>query len=317
MATSLVNTDFNFPGQTQVYHGKVRDVYTLSDDILVMIATDRISAFDVVLPKGIPYKGQVLNQIATYFLESTADIVPNWRLATPDPMATVGLKCEGFRVEMIIRGYLTGSAWREYQAGCRELCGVKLPEGMRENERFPEPIITPTTKADAGPDENIPREEIIAQGIVSAEDYAIMEDYTRRLFERGTKMAAEKGLILVDTKYEFGKYDGKVYLIDEIHTPDSSRYFYAEGYQERFEKGEPQRQLSKEFVRQWLIDHGFMGKEGQQVPEMTDDFINSVSERYIELYEHVTGRPFEKADESNLADRIAVNVLDCLQTLKK
>ncbi len=317
MATSLVNTDFNFPGQTQVYHGKVRDVYTLSDDILVMIATDRISAFDVVLPKGIPYKGQVLNQIATYFLESTADIVPNWRLATPDPMATVGLKCEGFRVEMIIRGYLTGSAWREYQAGCRELCGVKLPEGMRENERFPEPIITPTTKADAGHDENISREEIIAQGIVSAEDYAIMEDYTRRLFERGTKMAAEKGLILVDTKYEFGKYDGKVYLIDEIHTPDSSRYFYAEGYQERFEKGEPQRQLSKEFVRQWLIDHGFMGKEGQQVPEMTDDFINSVSERYIELYEHVTGRPFEKADESNLADRIAVNVLDCLQTLKK
>lgn len=317
MATSLVNTDFNFPGQTQVYHGKVRDVYTLSDDILVMIATDRISAFDVVLPKGIPYKGQVLNQIATYFLESTADIVPNWRLATPDPMATVGLKCEGFRVEMIIRGYLTGSAWREYQAGCRELCGVKLPEGMRENERFPDPIITPTTKADAGHDENISREEIIAQGIVSAEDYAIMEDYTRRLFERGTKMAAEKGLILVDTKYEFGKYDGKVYLIDEIHTPDSSRYFYAEGYQERFEKGEPQRQLSKEFVRQWLIDHGFMGKEGQQVPEMTDDFINSVSERYIELYEHVTGRPFEKADESNLADRIAVNVLDCLQTLKK
>lgn len=317
MATSLVNTDFNFPGQTQVYHGKVRDVYTLSDDILVMIATDRISAFDVVLPKGIPYKGQVLNQIATYFLESTADIVPNWRLATPDPMATVGLKCEGFRVEMIIRGYLTGSAWREYQAGCRELCGVKLPEGMRENERFPEPIITPTTKADAGHDENISREEIIAQGIVSAEDYAIMEDYTRRLFERGTKMAAEKGLILVDTKYEFGKYDGKVYLIDEIHTPDSSRYFYDEGYQERFEKGEPQRQLSKEFVRQWLIDHGFMGKEGQQVPEMTDDFINSVSERYIELYEHVTGRPFEKADESNLADRIAVNVLDCLQTLKK
>lgn len=317
MATSLVNTDFNFPGQTQVYHGKVRDVYTLSDDILVMIATDRISAFDVVLPKGIPYKGQVLNQIATYFLESTADIVHNWRLATPDPMATVGLKCEGFRVEMIIRGYLTGSAWREYQAGCRELCGVKLPEGMRENERFPEPIITPTTKADAGHDENISREEIIAQGIVSAEDYAIMEDYTRRLFERGTKMAAEKGLILVDTKYEFGKYDGKVYLIDEIHTPDSSRYFYAEGYQERFEKGEPQRQLSKEFVRQWLIDHGFMGKEGQQVPEMTDDFINSVSERYIELYEHVTGRPFEKADESNLTDRIAVNVLDCLQTLKK
>ena len=317
MATSLVNTDFNFPGQTQVYHGKVRDVYTLSDDILVMIATDRISAFDVVLPKGIPYKGQVLNQIATYFLESTADIVPNWRLATPDPMATVGLKCEGFRVEMIIRGYLTGSAWREYQAGCRELCGVKLPEGMRENERFPEPIITPTTKADAGHDENISREEIITQGIVSAEDYAIMEDYTRKLFARGTQMAAEKGLILVDTKYEFGKHDGKVYLIDEIHTPDSSRYFYADGYEERFEKGLPQRQLSKEFVRQWLIDHGFMGKEGQQVPEMTDEFIQSVSDRYIELYEQVTGQPFVKASESNLADRIAVNVLDCLQNINR
>ncbi|MCM1483667.1 MAG: phosphoribosylaminoimidazolesuccinocarboxamide synthase [Muribaculaceae bacterium] len=317
MASTLLSTDYNFPGQTGVYHGKVRDVYTLSDDILVMIATDRISAFDVVLPKGIPYKGQVLNQIATYFLESTADIVPNWRLATPDPMATVGLKCEGFRVEMIIRGYLTGSAWREYQAGCRELCGVKLPDGMRENQQFPEPIITPTTKADAGHDENISREEIIAQGIVSAEDYAVMEDYTRRLFKRGTEMAAEKGLILVDTKYEFGKYDGKVYLIDEIHTPDSSRYFYSEGYEERFEKGEPQRQLSKEFVRQWLIDHGFMGREGQQVPEMTDDFVRSVSERYIELYEHITGQPFVKADEANLTDRIAVNVLDCIQNLKK
>lgn len=317
MAKALVNTDFNFPGQTAVYHGKVRDVYSIGDDTLVMIATDRISAFDVILPKGIPYKGQVLNEIATYFLDSTADIVPNWKLATPDPMASVGIRCEGFRVEMIIRGYLTGSAWREYQAGCRELCGVKLPEGMRENERFPEPIITPTTKADAGHDENISREEIIAQGIVSAEDYAVMEDYTRRLFERGTKMAAEKGLILVDTKYEFGKHNGKVYLIDEIHTPDSSRYFYADGYQERFEKGEPQRQLSKEFVRQWLIDRGFMGKEGQQVPEMTDEFIQTVSERYIELYEQVTGQPFVKADESDLTDRIAVNVLDCLQELKR
>ncbi len=317
MAKALVNTDFNFPGQRSVYHGKVRDVYSIGDDTLVMIATDRISAFDVILPKGIPYKGQVLNEIATYFLDSTADIVPNWKLATPDPMVTVGLRCEGFRVEKITRRYLTGSACREYQAGCRELCGVKLPDGMRENERFPEPIITPTTKADAGHDENISREEIIAQGIVSAEDYAIMEDYTRRLFERGSKMAAEKGLILVDTKYEFGKHDGKVYLIDEIHTPDSSRYFYADGYQERFEKGEPQRQLSKEFVRQWLIDRGFMGREGQQMPEMTDEFIQSVSDRYIELYEHVTGQPFVKADESNLTDRIAVNVLDCLQNLNR
>ncbi|MEF2643647.1 MAG: phosphoribosylaminoimidazolesuccinocarboxamide synthase [Paramuribaculum sp.] len=315
MATALVNTNFNFPGQTSVYHGKVRDVYSIGDDTLVMIATDRISAFDVILPKGIPYKGQVLNEIATYFLDSTADIVPNWKLVTPDPMVSVGLRCEGFRVEMIIRGYLTGSAWREYQAGCRELCGVKLPEGMRENQRFPEPIITPTTKAEAGHDENISREEIIAQGIVSADDYAVMEDYTRRLFARGQKMAEEKGLILVDTKYEFGKHNGKVYLIDEIHTPDSSRYFYADGYQERFEKGLPQRQLSKEFVRQWLIEHGFMGKEGQQVPEMTDEFIQTVSDRYIELYEQVTGQPFIKADESNLTTRIADNVLDCLQNL--
>lgn len=315
MATALVNTNFNFPGQTSVYHGKVRDVYSISDDTLVMIATDRISAFDVILPKGIPYKGQVLNEIATYFLDSTADIVPNWKLVTPDPMVSVGLRCEGFRVEMIIRGYLTGSAWREYQAGCRELCGVKLPEGMRENQRFTEPIITPTTKAEAGHDENISREEIIAQGIVSADDYAVMEDYTRRLFARGQKMAEEKGLILVDTKYEFGKHNGKVYLIDEIHTPDSSRYFYADGYQERFEKGLPQRQLSKEFVRQWLIEHGFMGKEGQQVPEMTDEFIQTVSDRYIELYEQVTGQPFIKADESNLSTRIADNVLDCLQNL--
>lgn len=315
MSTTLVNTDFNFPGQTGVYHGKVRDVYDINDRLLVMVATDRISAFDVILPEGIPYKGQVLNQIATYFLEATADIVPNWRLATPDPMVTVGYRCEGFKVEMIIRGYLTGSAWRDYQSGVREICGVKLPDGMRENERFPEPIITPTTKADAGHDENISREEIIERGIVSAEDYAVMEDYTRRLFKRGTEMAAEKGLILVDTKYEFGKLDGKVMLIDEIHTPDSSRYFYAEGYEERFEKGEPQRQLSKEFVRQWLIDNGFMGKTGQKVPEMTPEFCNSVSERYIELYEHVTGQPFVKADESDLKRRIEVNVLDCLQNI--
>jgi len=318
MAQTLLTTDFNFPGQTGVYHGKVRDVYSIGTDLLAMVATDRISAFDVVLPKGIPYKGQVLNEIASYFLDATADIVPNWKLATPDPMASVGIRCEGFRVEMIIRGYLTGSAWREYQAGCRELCGVRLPDGMRENERFPEPIITPTTKADEGHDMNISREEIIAQGIVSAEDYEQMERYTRALFERGTRMGAEKGLILVDTKYEFGKHNGKVYLIDEIHTPDSSRYFYAEGYEERFEKGEPQRQLSKEFVRQWLIDQGFMGREGEQVPEMTPDFVRSVSERYIELYEQLTGKPFVKAPATdNIADRIAVNVLDCLQNINR
>ena len=299
-----------------MYHGKVRDVYSIGEDLLVMVATDRISAFDVVLPEGIPYKGQVLNEIATYFLDSTADIVPNWKLATPDPMVAVGIRCEGFRVEMIIRGYLTGSAWRESQAGCREICGVKLPEGMRENERFPEPIITPTTKAEAGHDENISKEEIIAQGIMSAADYEVVERYTRALFERGTKMAAEKGLILVDTKYEFGKHNDKIYLIDEIHTPDSSRYFYADGYEERFRKGEPQRQLSKEFVRQWLIENGFMGKPGQKVPEMTPEFIATVTDRYIELYEHVTGRPFVKADESNLNDRIAVNVLDCLQNIQ-
>lgn len=315
--TTLTTTDFKFPGQQSVYHGKVRDVYNIDDDLLVMIATDRISAFDVVLPKGIPYKGQVLNQIATYFLDATADIVPNWKLATPDPMSTVGLKCEGFRVEMIIRGYLTGSAWREYQAGVRELCGVKLPDGMRENERFAEPIITPTTKAEAGHDENISAEEIIAQGIVSREDYEVMERYTRALFARGTEMAAAKGLILVDTKYEFGKRDGNVILIDEIHTPDSSRYFYADGYQERFEKGEPQRQLSKEFVRQWLIENGFMGKAGQQVPDMSDELIESISERYIELYERVTGLKFERTDSVNLTDRIATNVLDCLDKVER
>ena len=315
MAT-LTKTDFHFPGQTNVYHGKVRDVYSVVDDLLVMVATDRISAFDVILPKGIPYKGQVLNQIATYFLEATADLVPNWRLATPDPMVTVGYRCEGFPVEMIIRGYLTGSAWREYAAGKRELCGVKLPDGMRENERFPEPIITPTTKAAEGHDENISREEIIAQGLVSEEDYAVMEQYTRQLFARGTEMAAEKGLILVDTKYEFGKRDGRVILIDEIHPPDSSRYFYADGFEERFEKGEPQRQLSKEFVRQWLIDNGFMGKQGQSVPEMTDAFCQEVSERYIELYELITGQKFVKAPEEHLESRIADNVLSCLNMLR-
>ena len=314
MAKTLINTDFNFPGQKSVYHGKVRDVYDINDDVMVMVATDRISAFDVILPKGIPSKGQVLNQIAAKFLDATADIVPNWKLATPDPMVTVALKCEGFRVEMIIRGYLTGSAWREYQAGVRELCGVKLPEGMKENERFPEPIITPTTKAEAGHDENISKEEIIAQGIVDKDDYEQMERYTRALFKRGSEMAAEKGLILVDTKYEFGKRDGKVYLIDEIHTPDSSRYFYADGYEERFAKGEPQRQLSKEFVRQWLIENGFMGKAGQQVPEMTDEYCASVSDRYIELYEHITGEKFVKAEDSDLNERIRRNVEEYLAT---
>ena len=317
MATTLTKTDFKFPDQTAVYHGKVRDVYTIGNDLMVMIATDRISAFDVILPEGIPYKGQVLNQIAAYFLDASSEIVPNWKLAVPDPMATVGLKAESFPVEMIIRGYLTGSAWREYKNGARELCGVKLPDGMKENEKFPEPIITPTTKAAEGHDENISREEIIAQGLVSEEHYKVMEEYTRRLFELGTKMAAEKGLILVDTKYEFGLRDGKVILIDEIHTPDSSRYFYAEGYEERFRKGEPQRQLSKEFVRQWLIDNGFMGKEGQKVPEMTPEFVKSVSDRYIELYEHVTGQKFVKADEKNLVDRIKTNVEASLLNIRR
>ena len=315
MAKTLVRTDINFEGQTNVYHGKVRDVYSIGNDILVMVATDRISAFDVILPKGIPSKGQVLNQIAASFLDATADIVPNWKLATPDPMVTVGKKCEGFAVEMIIRGYLTGSAWRAYKEGCREICGVKLPDGMRENERFPEPIITPTTKAAEGHDEDISREEIIAKGIVSKEDYEQVEKYTRALFARGTEIAASKGLILVDTKYEFGKADGKVILMDEIHTPDSSRYFYADGYQEKFEKGEPQKQLSKEFVRQWLIENGFMGKEGQQVPEMTDEYCETVSQRYIELYEDITGKKFVPCADEDLAARIEKNVSEYLKTL--
>ncbi len=306
---ALTKTEFQFPGQKSVYHGKVRDVYNINDDIMVMVATDRISAFDVILPKGIPFKGQVLNQIAAKFLDATSDIVPNWKLATPDPMVTVGLKCEGFRVEMIIRGYLTGSAWREYKAGNRVLCGVKLPDGMRENEKFPHPIITPTTKADEGHDENISKEEIIAQGIVSKEDYEQMEQYTYALFERGSQIAAKRGLILVDTKYEFGKRDGKIYLIDEIHTPDSSRYFYAEGYEEKFQKGEAQKQLSKEFVRQWLIENNFMGQVGQQVPEMTDEYVNSVSDRYIELYEGIVGEKFDKASvDGDIAARIEANV---------
>ena len=312
---ALTRTDYNFPGQTKVYHGKVRDCYFINDEYMLMVATDRISAFDVVLPKGIPFKGQVLNQIAAKFLDATTDICPNWKLATPDPMVTVGLKCEGFRVEMIIRSILTGSAWREYKNGCRELCGVKLPDGMKENERFPEPIITPTTKADEGHDMNISKEEIIAQGIVSAEDYAIMEDYTRKIFARGQMIAEKRGLILVDTKYEFGKRDGKVYLIDEIHTPDSSRYFYADGYEEKLAKGEPQRQLSKEFVRQWLIEHDFMNEPGQVMPEITDEYAESVSERYIELYEHIVGEKFDRAAETgDIAARIEKNVDEWLKT---
>ena len=316
MNNALTKTDFNFKGQTAVYHGKVRDVYTINDDLMVMVATDRISAFDVILPKGIPFKGQVLNQIAAKFLDATKDICPNWKLATPDPQVTVGLKCEGFRVEMIIRGILTGSAWRDYQKGVRNICGVQLPEGMRENERFPEPIITPTTKADEGHDLNISKEEIIAQGIVSKEDYEIMEDYTRKLFARGQEIAKKQGLILVDTKYEFGKRDGKVYLIDEIHTPDSSRYFYADGYEEKFAKGEPQKQLSKEFVRQWLIEHDFMNEPGQTMPEITDEYAESVAERYIELYEHITGEKFDRStDQSDINARIQKNVEDCLSKL--
>ena len=314
---ALTSTNFNFDGQKSVYHGKVRDVYNINDDLIVMVATDRISAFDVVLPKGIPFKGQVLNQIAAQFLDSTTDICPNWKLATPDPMVTVGLKCEGFKVEMIIRSILTGSAWRDYKNGVREICGIQLPDGMKENERFPEPIITPTTKADEGHDLNISKEEIIAQGLVSAEDYAIMEDYTRKIFARGQEIAAKHGLILVDTKYEFGKRDGKVYLIDEIHTPDSSRYFYAEGYEEKLAKGEPQRQLSKEFVRQWLISHNFMNEPGQVMPEMTDEYINSVSERYIELYEHITGNKFVKpTDSEDINKRIQDNINSYLATRK-
>lgn len=308
MKNTLVTTDYHFSDQTNVYHGKVRDVYSIGKDTLVMIATDRISAFDVVLPQGIPYKGQVLNQIAAKFLDATADIVPNWKQATPDPMVTVGLRCEPYKVEMVIRGYLTGSAWREYKSGVRTLCGLSLPDGMKENQKFPTPLITPTTKADEGHDENISREEIIAQGLVSREEYEQLEKYTLALFQRGTEMAAQKGLILVDTKYEFGKKDGKIYLIDEIHTPDSSRYFYADTYQDLYAKGEEQRQLSKEFVRKWLMDNGFQGKDGQQIPEMTEEYCNSVSERYIELYEKIVGEPFVKADVADVAARIDKNV---------
>lgn len=314
MKQSLTKTDFNFPGQTNVYHGKVRDVYSIGD-LLVMVATDRISAFDVVLPKGIPYKGQMLNQIAAKFLDATADIVPNWKLASPDPMVTVGVRCEGFPVEMIVRGYLCGSAWRAYKSGVREICGVKIPDGMRENQVFTTPIITPTTKAELGlHDEDISKEEILKQGLVSKEDYELLEKYTMALFLRGSKMAAERGLILVDTKYEFGKHKGKIYLIDEIHTPDSSRYFYSEGYQERFEKGEEQKQLSKEFVRIWLMENGFQGKAGQTVPEMTDEIVEGISERYIELFENITGEKFVKEDISNISARIEKNILDYLKS---
>ena len=310
---TLLRTDYNLPGQQSVYHGKVRDVYFLEGDLVAMIATDRISAFDVVLPAGIPYKGQVLNQIAAKQLDATADIVPNWKIATPDPMVTIGHKCEPFKVEMVIRGYITGSAWRAYQEGARSICGIPLAEGLRENQRFDHPIITPTTKADEGHDENISREEIISSGLVSEEDYTLLEQYTQDLFARGSKIAEEMGLILVDTKYEFGKKDGKIYLIDEIHTPDSSRYFYAEGFEERFAKGEPQRQLSKEFVRKWLTEQGFMGKEGQKVPEMTDEYCLSVAERYIELYEHVTGDKFVRTEQDHLAQRIEKNITDFLK----
>ena len=316
-AEALTFTDFKFPGQVSVYKGKVRDVYNISDELLVMVVSDRISAFDVVLPKGIPYKGQVLNQIASKYLDATSDIVPNWKIATPDPNVTIGHFCEPFKVEMVIRGYLTGHAWREYRSGKRSICGIPLPEGMVENQKFPEPIITPTTKASEGHDEDISREEIIRQGLVSREDYELLEQYTRKVFARGTEMAAEKGLILVDTKYEYGKKDGKIYLIDEIHTPDSSRYFYSQGYQERLEKGEAQKQLSKEFVRQWLIENGFQGKEGQTVPFMPDDFVASVTERYIELYENITGDAFEKSDTTSLLQRIEKNVLDFIRNYNK
>ncbi len=315
MSKALTRTDYNFPGQKSVYHGKVRDVYNIKDEYLVMVVSDRISAFDVVLPEGIPFKGQVLNQIAEKFLDATSDIVPNWKIATPDPNVTVGHACEPFKVEMVIRGYLTGHAWREYRDGKRSLCGMPMPDGMVENQKFDEALITPTTKADEGHDEDISREDIIAQGLVTKEDYEMLEDYTRKLFQRGTEIAAEKGLILVDTKYEFGKKDGKIYLIDEIHTPDSSRYFYAEGYEERLAKGESQKQLSKEFVRQWLIENGFQGKEGQSVPVMDEDFVKSVSDRYIELFENITGDDFVKSDIGAINARIETNVTKYLNSL--
>ena len=314
---ALTKTDFNFEGQTKVYHGKVRDVYFIDNKYLVMVASDRISAFDVILPEGIPYKGQVLNQIAALFLDETKDIVPNWKIATPDPMVTVGHLCKPFPVEMIIRGYLTGSSWRTYKSGQRSICGVAIPDGMKEHQRFEKPIITPTTKADEGHDEDISREEIIRQGLISEEDYKQIEEITYKLFQRGSEIAAKHGLILVDTKYEFGKIGDQIYLMDEIHTPDSSRYFIADEYEECFEKGLPVKQLSKEFVREWLMANGFQGQEGQQVPEMTPEIVSSISERYIELYEKVTGKKFEKADDSDdILKRIETNIANCLKELK-
>ncbi|MBP8041703.1 MAG: phosphoribosylaminoimidazolesuccinocarboxamide synthase [Bacteroidales bacterium] len=313
MNNAIVKTNFIFPGQKSLYEGKVRDVYNINDEILIMVVTDRISAFDVVLPEGIPYKGQVLNQIAARFLDATADIVPNWKIAVPDPMVTAGIKCEPFKVEMVIRGYLSGHAWREYKAGKRSLCNVPMPEGMKENDRFPSPIITPTTKEAIGHDEDISKEDIIKQGLVSKEDYEQLEHYTYKLFQRGTEIAATMGLILVDTKYEFGKKDGKIILIDEIHTPDSSRYFYGSGYEERQKSELPQKQLSKEFVREWLMANGFQGKEGQQIPSMTDEIINGISERYIELYENITGEKFVKTDTCNILQRVEKNINDFLK----
>ena len=313
---ALTSTCFSFPGQTDVYHGKVRDVYFLGDQLLCMVATDRISAFDVILPEGIPYKGQILNQIAAKFLNATRDIVPNWLLATPDPMVSVGYRCQGYPVEMIVRGYLCGSAWRAYQSGVREICGVRLPDGMRENEQFPSPIITPTTKAEIGThDEDISREQIIAQGLVPEAEYNRIEKYALALFARGQEIARQHGLILVDTKYEFGQYNGQVMLMDEVHTPDSSRYFYAEGYAERFAAGEPQRQLSKEFVREWLMSNGFQGKSGQQVPEMTPAIVEGITDRYIELYQGITGDTFVREETSDLAARIENNITAYLKTL--
>lgn len=312
---AIKETNFNFPNQTSYYKGKVREVYGINDELLVMIVSDRISAFDVVLPKAIPYKGQVLNQIASKFLKATEDIVPNWVVNVPDPSVTIGKMCEPFKVEMVIRGYLSGHAWREYKAGKRVLCGVAMPEGMKENDKFPEPIITPTTKASVGHDEDISREDILAKGIVSETDYLKLEDYTRKIFQRGTEMAADKGLILVDTKYEFGKVGDDIYLIDEIHTPDSSRYFYADGYEQRQAAGEKQKQLSKEFVREWLMENGFQGKDGQQIPEMTEEFINQVSERYIELYEHITGEKFVKSDVSDVLKRVEQNINTAISSL--
>lgn len=311
--TALVKTDFQFPKQSSVYHGKVRDVYNINDEQLVMVVTDRISAFDVILPKGIPYKGEILNRIAAKFLDATEDICPNWKIASPDPMVTAGIACQGTPVEMIVRGYLCGSAWRSYKNGARSICGVPIPEGMRENQAFPQPIITPTTKAEQGAhDEDISKEEILAQNLVSPEIYALMEKYAMELFQRGTEIAKKQGLILVDTKYEFGLKDGKLYLIDEIHTPDSSRYFYADEYEERFKNTLPQKQLSKEFVREWLMENGFQGKEGQQVPEMTDEIVNNISNRYIELYENITGEKFVKSETGDLATRIETNVKNYL-----